>query len=252
MSPNRDSVCKPSFEASSFRASDVDDDDHSSNMTLLHEDRHKPGGTTATNSRRSRLSRRLTQLVAGVVVLASLGALAYTAAGVHRLSGAATADYGDCGTSETVAEARAHGCVFDPMSWIWVRPECYDPDLVAEFMAQTNFSWHTEPKLRPETRVDMDIIYRGDFPKLFTQKDYHTVHCFVSSLGGVRMGYMMKKMHKAILEHRPIDSYLTEWHHTNHCGMVMLNDIMHQDVACTAEMVCPTWVRATWTSCRRY
>ncbi|KAK4214177.1 hypothetical protein QBC37DRAFT_314791 [Rhypophila decipiens] len=242
MSSNRDSICKPSFEASRFRVSD-DDDDHSSNMTLLHEDRHKSDCcTTTTRSHRSRLSRRLTQLVASLIVLASLAALAYTAAGVHQLSAAATADYGDCGTSETVAEARSHGCLFDPMSWIWVRPECYDPDLVAEFMAQTNFSWHTEPKLRPETRVDMDIIYRGDFPKLFTQKDYHTVHCF----------YMMKKMHKAILEHRPIDSYLTEWHHTNHCGMVMLNDIMHQDIACTPEMVCPTWVRATWTSCRRY
>ncbi|KAK4107473.1 hypothetical protein N656DRAFT_674599, partial [Canariomyces notabilis] len=110
-------------------------------------------------------------------------------------------------------EARALGCVFDPMSWIWVRPECYDGELIAEFFSQTNFSWHTEPKLKPETKLSMDIIHRGDHPKLFTQKDYHTVHCF----------YMMKKMHKAILEHRPIDSYLTEWHHTNHCGQVMLN-----------------------------
>lgn len=128
------------------------------------------------------------------------------------------------------------------MSWIWVRPECYDGDLVDEFMANTNFSWHSEPKLKAESKLHMDVIFRGDYPKLFTQKEYHSVHCF----------YMMKKMHKAILEHRPIDSYLTEWHHTNHCGMVVLNDIMHEDVDCTAEMVCPTWVRATWTSCRRY
>jgi len=66
------------------------------------------------------------------------------------------------------------------------------------------------------------------------------------------MKYMWKKMHKAILEHRPIDSYLTEWHHTNHCEKILLNDYLHEDVQCTAEMVCPTWVRATWTACKRY
>lgn len=64
--------------------------------------------------------------------------------------------------------------------------------------------------------------------------------------------YMWKRMHKAILEKVPLDSYLTQWHHTNHCQKVMLNEWLHEDVECTPDMVCPTWVRATWTSCRRY
>lgn len=64
---------------------------------------------------------------------------------------------------------------------------------------------------------------------------------------------MWKKMHKALLEkNHPIDSYLVDWHHTNHCEMVLLNDWLHEDVQCTPEMVCPTWVRATWTSCKQY
>ncbi|KAK1774234.1 hypothetical protein QBC45DRAFT_446254 [Copromyces sp. CBS 386.78] len=168
----------------------------------------------------------------------------YTTLTIHHLSLSfpLATDYGDCGTSETVEEARAKGCVFDAMSWIWVRPECYDAELVEDFFMNTNYSWHTEPKLKPDTKVPMDVIRRGDHPKLFVQKEYHSVHC----------AYMMKKMHKAIIEHRPMDSYLTDWHHTNHCGMVMLNDIMHGDVECTPEMVCPTWVRATWTACRRF
>ena len=62
----------------------------------------------------------------------------------------------------------------------------------------------------------------------------------------------MKKMHKAILQHTPIDSYLMEWSHTDHCEMVLLNDYLHEDAQCTPEMVCPTWVRATWTGCKRY
>lgn len=251
MSPKRDSIQKPSF----------DDSDDGSGMTLLHE--HMKDSSTARR-RGLRASGWLLKLFLGAVALICSVSIVYTAACVHRLSSVAIADYGDCGQSETVEEAREKGCVFDPMSWIWVRPECYDAELVAEFMNSTDFSWHTEPKLKPETKLGMDVIFRGDHPKLFTQKDYHTVHCFVrllpasSFLGNPGLTqltpsqYMMKKMHKAILEHRPIDSYLTEWHHTNHCGMVMLNDILHEDTDCAAPKVCPTWVRATWTACRRY
>lgn len=171
MSSNRNSIHKLSFEGSSGASDD------GSGVTLLHE--HIKGSLNPP-TRRERLRNRFVKLLVFAVSLISVTSLIYTAIGVHRLSSAATTDYGDCGSTETVEEARAKGCVFDPMSWIWVRPECYDAELVAEFMAQTNFSWHTEPKLKPETKLDMEIIYRGDHPKLFTQKDYHTVHCFVS------------------------------------------------------------------------
>jgi hypothetical protein len=168
MSHNNDSMQKTSFDVS----------EDGSGMTLLHE--HMEDSLMA--SRRPRATSWLLRIVLVAVALVCSISIVYTAVGVHRLSTVAMVEYGDCGQTETVEEARALGCVFDPMSWIWVRPECYDGELIAGFFSQTNFSWHTEPKLKPETKLSMDIIHRGDHPKLFTQKDYHTVHCFVSCL----------------------------------------------------------------------
>ncbi|OIW24355.1 hypothetical protein CONLIGDRAFT_648522 [Coniochaeta ligniaria NRRL 30616] len=169
MAPKRGSIRKPSF----------DDSDDGSGMTLLHE--HVQDSLT-TRRRGLRASSLPLKFFLGVVALICSVSVVYTAAGVRRLSSVATADYGDCGPNETVEEAREKGCLFDPMSWIWVRPECYDAELVAEFMNRTDFSWHTEPKLKPETKLGIDVVLRGDHPVLFTQKDYHNVHCFVRLL----------------------------------------------------------------------
>jgi len=148
-------------------------------------------------------------------------------------------EFGDCGSSHTIEEARESGCLFDPMSWLWVRPECYDQELIDNFMNRTDWSWHSDWKLTPESRIPLEEVVRGDHAKLFTQKKYHSVHCT----------YMWQKMHKALLEHRPVDTDLTSWHHTLHCEQVLLNEYLHEDEACDSGMICPTWVRATWTGC---
>lgn len=64
-----------------------------------------------------------------------------------------------------------------------------------------------------------------------------------------RVQYMLKKLQKALTMRRAIDSYVLEDFHTMHCSMVMMDPYFHEDVQCTPEMVCPTWVRATWTAC---
>lgn len=66
------------------------------------------------------------------------------------------------------------------MSRIWVRPECLDKAMIEDFMNRTDFSWHFDPKLTPESVVPLDVVYRGDHLKLFTQKKYHYAHCTVS------------------------------------------------------------------------
>ena len=151
-------------------------------------------------------------------------------------------ELGDCGSSPTVEEARAKGCLFDPMSWLWVRPECYDQSLIDNFMNRTDWSWHTDWRLTPESQVPLEDVFAGDHPQLFTGKKYHSIHCT----------YMWVKMHKALLEHRPVDTDLTDWHHTYHCEEVLLEPYLHEDTECTDEMICPTLVRATWTSCGYY
>lgn len=137
---------------------------------------------TTRSPRRSHPAAIALKLFLGLSALACFSSLIYTAITVRKISMAAEVDYGDCGSNESVDEARAKGCVFDPMGWVWVRPECYDAEMVTEFLNRTEFTWHTEPKLTPESKVPMEVIFRGDHPKLFTQNKYHYVHCTVSYL----------------------------------------------------------------------
>lgn len=65
---------------------------------------------------------------------------------------------------------------------------------------------------------------------------------------------MMKRLHRAFLNHGPIDSYLRSWDHTLHCEMIVLSDFLHEDVGleCPPGEVCPTWLgKPQWTSCSR-
>lgn len=88
--------------------------------------------------------------------------------------------FGDCGPSHTVDEAVAHGCVFDPASWIWTRPECYDGNLVDAFMKRAEFSYHTDPGLGRDSRVSLGEVRLGNHSLLYTQPVYHYLHCTVS------------------------------------------------------------------------
>lgn len=149
------------------------DADAESSTTLLDEQ-------LRISRHRARPGTIALKLILGLACGLCVVSLLYTAATVHKLSQSSEVDYGDCGAHESVDEARAKGCVFDPMGWVWVRPECYDAEMTADFLNRTDFTWHTEPKLTPESKVPMDVIFRGDHPKLFTQKKYHSVHCTVS------------------------------------------------------------------------
>ncbi|KAI0532060.1 hypothetical protein GGR58DRAFT_523602 [Xylaria digitata] len=144
-------------------------------------------------------------------------------------------DFSDCSLSDTVGEVRAKGCVFDPMGWAWVCPECFNCEIVEEYLGRGNFTFHTDLNLTSESIVPMDIIFQGDCPKLFTQKLYHLVNC-------------TKRMHKAVVEGLSVDSYSISSHHTRSCEQALLRNVLHEDIECAPDMVCPTVVRATWTS----
>ena len=213
-------------------------DDDESSMTLLSDRRKR-----ATSNQHTK-TRYILYPVLGIFALFCLSTMIYLSVTVQAMQKAihlhpTGIELGDCGSSHTVDEARAKGCLFDPMSWLWVRPECYDSSLIDDFMNRTDWSWHTDWKLTPESQVPLDRVFAGDHPHLFTSKKYHSIHCT----------YMWQKMHKALLEHRPVDTDLTSWHHTHHCEEVLLDPYLHEDSECTDDMICPTLVRATWTSC---
>ena len=162
---------KLSFEASPGDRSD------SSDTALLEAYQQ-----TAPSKPRSLKAILALRLIFGTVALLCVLLIVYTAVTVYSIASHTAVDYGDCGTNDSIEEARAKGCVFDPAGWVWVRPECYNADMISEFLNRTEYSFHTEPKLTPESLVPMDVVFRGDHPKLFTQKKYHYTHCTVSQI----------------------------------------------------------------------
>lgn len=220
-----------------YDSMDHSDDDESS-QTLLG------GEWTGASKDRRRVWKIVLLFLSFGAILVFIGAMVYIMSTLRGIQQSihlhpTGVELGDCGSHHTVEEARAKGCVFDAMSWLWVRPECYDQALIDDFMNRTEWSWHSDWKLTPESKIPLEEVFRGDHPQLYTAKKYHSIHCT----------YMWQKMHKALLEHRPVDSDLTSWHHTHHCEQVLLNEYLHEDSKCTADMICPTLVRATWTSC---
>ncbi|KAI0102113.1 hypothetical protein GGR51DRAFT_574254 [Nemania sp. FL0031] len=196
-------------------------------------------------SRRARVAQIFRKAISSLLIIFFITILLYISFTVHGISNRESKDYGDCGGKHTPEEARALGCIFDPAGWVWTRPECFDGDLLADFMDRTNFSYHTDINLTPESEVPLQEVMRGGHTLLYTQNKYHYLHCT----------YMMKKMHKALLEHGPTDSYLRSVNHIKHCEMVLLNHVLHEDkeLECEEGDICPTWLgKGVWTSCGKH
>ena len=147
------------------------------------------------------------------------------------------AEFGDCG--HTIEEARANGCLFDAMSWLWVAPACYHKDLIDEWWGRTEWHFFSNWTLLPEDEVSRESVEAGEHNLLYTHTKYHKIHC----------AYMWQKTQKTLVNHLPIDSNLHSFHHTGHCERVMLNDILHEDVDCTHSAICPTQLTPVWTTC---
>ncbi len=105
----------------------------------------------------------------GVIIacIAGLAGLAFTAVTVQSISAQTPRDYGDSGAGRTVREARDKGRVFDAISWIWTRPECYDEELSKRYLKPVDFTFHTNPNLAAQSQVSMESVIRGDHPNLF-------------------------------------------------------------------------------------
>ncbi|TGJ85492.1 hypothetical protein E0Z10_g3252 [Xylaria hypoxylon] len=221
----------PSFEGWSTTSHD----DNECDVVLLGERRLPP----RPRSHRGPLALRI---VLCVTALISTTLIPYNTFAARATYTTEPIDFGDCGSSDTAEEGRAKGCVFDPMGWVWVRPECFNREMVHEYLDRGKFTFHTDPKLTPESMVPIDIIFRGDHPKLFTQKSYYSIYCI----------YIWRRIQKAAVENLPIDSYPTLPDHVNNCEKVLLNEVLHEDTECTPEMGCAAWTQATWTSCKKW
>ncbi len=114
-----------------------------------------------------------------------------------------------CGNSSE--EALAAGCKFDVMSFTWTHPDCFDKELMEDFLSLRNWTWSFDAAGK-ET-VPVERLSAGQHTDLFVSWEYHITHCT----------YMWKKMHRAILKGKPLDSYMGNLLHTMHCEKMLLD-----------------------------
>ncbi|KAK0622492.1 hypothetical protein B0T14DRAFT_513942 [Immersiella caudata] len=115
-----------------------------------------------------------------------------------------------CGNTTTAA--RALGCHFDPMSFSWLPPQCYDANLTAQFLSIHAWQWFSTPERKEE--VSNDAVLRGDHEYLYVSWEYHKLHCT----------YMWRKMHRAMLGVMDLDGYVGNYRHTEHCEDILTRE----------------------------
>jgi hypothetical protein len=156
-------------------------------------------------------------IVATIIILA--GGTLNILSPVSRLEGYVNSDTLSCGNSS--AEALAAGCEFDIMSFTWSPEACFDRELMDDFLARKNWTWWVNEVDEMPLQL-LDVQY-GQYLQLFVTWEYHLFHCT----------YMWKKMHRAIRAGRPLDSYIANINHTNHCEMMLLDHTMDLDARST-------------------
>jgi hypothetical protein len=115
----------------------------------------------------------------------------------------------NCGTSP--AEAVALGCSFDIMSFAWLPARCFDRELMEDFLALRRWEWFMDNE--GVGIADVASVFAGSYDELYVTEEYHLYHCT----------YMWKKMHRAVLGGNPLDSYIGNIKHTEHCEMMLID-----------------------------
>lgn len=115
-----------------------------------------------------------------------------------------------CGNS--TVEARALGCKFDPLSFLWVPEPCFDAEMTEAYQKAVN--WHGYNDTRGKEMLDLDAMSERVAPlKYFTSIREHAVHC----------AYVWQKQHRAYLRGGLyLDDNSASFHHTRHCSEVLM------------------------------
>jgi len=91
--------------------------------------------------------------------------------------------------------ARERGCEFDPLTFAWLTPECYDYNLTAEFLKLQDWQWWRVKPDGSRRQLSLINIMQSSDETLHVSWEYHRQHC----------AYLWIKMHRAMLSGSPID-----------------------------------------------
>jgi hypothetical protein len=145
-----------------------------------------------------------------VILLIGLYGLVFYA-GVSNMKALASQpiEYPGCGN--TSAEALTNGCVFNFVSGAWVHPDCHDAELDEEFLQVQNWHWYADAENKHELTRDF-IRQTGGPNPIYVSIEYHQQHC----------AYTWKKLHRAVIQRKPIDSAIGVYRHTDHCTKALM------------------------------
>jgi hypothetical protein len=176
------------LKAVEYSKLNVEDDD----LEFVHE-------TKMPRSRKRKMSVALICLVAGTIIGVATISLARALTPQPQIL--------TCGT--TSEEARARGCVMEPMVYGWMPKECYYDDLSSEYHPYEDREWYTTDKF--EERVTPEELWAGTREHVYTHK-YHTEHCF----------FLMRKLSRAVdRREKYVDHKSLQVAHADHCSMVI-------------------------------
>lgn len=114
----------------------------------------------------------------------------------------------------TAATARERGCHFDLMSASWVQTDCFDKELMHEYVHagfhERNWTFWRDEDGKAGTRMSKDEILSGEWEVIWASGDYHYAHC----------AYFWEKQWRQFRAGGlvvTLDSRIRFPHHTKHC-----------------------------------
>lgn len=94
--------------------------------------------------------------------------------------------YYTCGNSSQ--DATDAGCRFDVMSYTWVHPNCFDQELMYEFLAESDWHWYLDEDSSDQQALTIDEVTRGQHEYVYVTWKYYITHCTYSTLFWTRIG----------------------------------------------------------------
>lgn len=92
--------------------------------------------------------------------------------------------YYTCGNS--TQDATDAGCRFDVMSYTWVHPNCFDQELMYEFLGQSDWHWYQDED--SDESLTLDDVTRGQHEYVYVTWKYYMTHCTYSTFWDSRVG----------------------------------------------------------------
>ncbi|KAH8656688.1 hypothetical protein BGZ60DRAFT_472689 [Tricladium varicosporioides] len=112
-----------------------------------------------------------------------------------------------CGNSPE--EAKALGCIFDPMNWHWTRPECFYKEGSEHSQAKGPWTYYRDTNFTKQMILP-DAHAMSTERLMYTEHSWHVQHCV----------YALEFLHLAAMMDKWIPEEAACWPHTLRCMTV--------------------------------